>query len=336
MDQLALAGYLAERIGYRPVLLVSLLAYGLFGPAGLVLDGVWPLLICRLLLGLAGGGIMAMYMALAATYFRGEARARVIGFAVACSALVGLIALKLGGDLVDQLGWRGPFWLYLSGLVTFLVAWATIRGPLAAAERSGSRASAGETLRMVARLWPVYLVLLTFSIGTFTPTAGGPFLLKANGMDKAGDQGLLLAIGAVAAIVTGSSYGYLRRYVGDYALLVTTGTVMSLGAILLVFVHGKLPLLGTLVLFNFGAGFKAPAVGTVLMAEASETTRGAVSGLNSSGIFLAQFLAPMLFEFLGRPLGMQGSFLAIGAALLIVAAFVAIRGIGRKRDEVFA
>jgi hypothetical protein len=67
------------------------------------------------------------------------------------------------------------------------------------------------------------------------------------------------------------------------------------------------------------------------MASASETTRGVVSGLNSSGIFLAQFLAPMLLEFLGRPFGMEGAFLAIGCALLGVAAFVAIRGIGRVR-----
>lgn len=327
-----LAGYLAERLGYRPVLLVSLLIYGIAGPAGLVLDGYWPLLVSRLVLGLAGGGMMAMYMALAATFYEGEARARVIGWAVASSALVGLIALQVGGLLVDALGWRGPFWLYFIGLITFAIAWATVRGRIGVLHVS-ERASVGETLRVVGQLWPVYLVLFVLSIGTFTATAGGPFLLKANGIDSAGAQGLLLAIGAVPAMLTGSAYGYLRRYFGDQALLTATGLMMGSGVLLLVLLHGELPILATLVLLNLGAGFKAPAVGTVLMAQATPTTRGTVAGLNSSGIFLAQFLTPLILEFLGRPFGMKGAFITIAAALLSVAAFVALRGIGRQRED---
>jgi predicted MFS family arabinose efflux permease len=325
-----LAGFLAERIGYRPVLLASLLIYGLVGPAGLFLDGYWPLLTARFVLGLAGGGMMAMYMALAATFYDGEARARVIGFAVACSALVGMLGILIGGALVDAFGWRGPFWLYLIGLVTLAVAWVTIRGPISAMARTAARASAGETLRVVGRLWPVYLVLFTLSIGTFTATAGGQYLFKANGIDGAAVQGLLLAIGAVPAMITGSSYGYLRRYFGDYALLVATGLLMGTGVALLVMLHGALPIMATLVLLNFGAGLKAPAVGTVLMAEATETTRGAVAGLNSSGIFLAQFVTPLILEFVGREVGMTGAFVAIAVALFSVALFVFAMGVGRQ------
>jgi predicted MFS family arabinose efflux permease len=331
-----LAGYLAERIGYRPVLLVSLLLYGLAGPAGLLLDGYWPLLISRLLLGLAGGGMMAMYMALAATFYEGEARARVIGFAVACSALVGLLGLQFGGILVDAQGWRGPFWLYFIGLVTFAVAWATVRGRIDAASRSAARASPSETLKVIARLWPVYLVLFTLSIGTFTATSGGPFLLKANGIDSAALQGLLLALGAVPAMITGSAYGYLRRWSGDYALLIATGLIMGTGVLLLVTLHGAVAVVATMVLLSLGAGFKAPTVATVLMAEATPTTRGAVAGLNSSGIFLAQFVTPQLLRILGDQFGMKGGCIAIGTALLAIAVFVALRGIGRQREEVYA
>jgi predicted MFS family arabinose efflux permease len=326
-----LAGFLAERIGYRALLLASSLIYGIAGTAGLYIDGYWPLLISRAVLGFAAGGMMAMYMALAATYYEGDARARVIGFAVACSVMFGLLALLLGGILVDRFGWRGPFVLYLIGFVTFVIAWATIRGRIHVAGQSGSRVSVAETFRVIKRLWPVYLVLLTYSIGTFTPTAGGPFLLKANGIDSAANQGLLLAVGAIPAFVTGSSYGYLSRRFGDYALLIVTGLLMGAGVILLLLFHGQLPIVATLVLINFGAGLKAPAVGTILMAEATEKTRGTVAGLNSSGIFLAQFLAPMLLEFLGRPYGMKGAFLVIAAALLAAASFVAWRGIGKKR-----
>ncbi len=326
-----LGGYLAERFGYRLTLLVSLLAYGLGGTAGLLADGFAPLLISRLVLGLAGGTVMAVYLALAASWYEGTARAKVLGFAVASSAVVGVLALKLGGNLVAWGGWRGPFMLYLLGFVTLTVAWAAVRGPFHAKARTKRARAEPGALAVLLQLWPVYLVLMLLSIGTFTPSAGAPFLLAENGIADPKAQGDILSVGAIPSIFTAVAYGFLRRWFSDWAILILTASLMGAGLIAAVPLHTPLLLTMTFVVLNLGTGFKAPVTASVLMAEAPEPVRATAAGLSFSGIFLGQFLAPTALELLGRPFGVHGAFLAIGGTLLAVAAFVWIAGIGRVR-----
>jgi len=328
-----LGGVLAERFGYRLSLLLALLVYGVGGSAGLVIDGFWPLLVSRLALGLAGGTVMAIYLALAAAYFEGTARAKVMGIAVATSALVGVLSLALGGRLVDWGGWRAPFAMYLLGFVTLAVAWATVRGPFHQRQRTVRAPGSPGALRVLATLWPIYLVLLILSIGTFMSSAGGPFLIKANGIASATQQGDILSAGSIPAIFTAFGYGFLRRWFTDRVLLVATAGLMGAGLIIVVPLHAEILLLGAFLVTGLGTGMKAPAVSSVLMAEAPENVRAVAAGLSFSGIFLGQFLAPNLLEITDRLFGIHGGFLAMGGALLAVALAVTLFGIGRKGQK---
>jgi MFS family permease len=328
-----LGGYFAERLGYRRTLLASLLVYGVTGSAGLVIDGFIPLLIARLILGVAGGTVMAVYLALAAAYYDGTARAKVLGFAVACSSIAGALALFLCGRLVDSAGWRGPFVLYLAGFVTLAVAWVTVRGPFHTRIRVARVAGAPGPLRLIAQLWPVYLILLIMSVGTFTSSSGGPFLLKANGILAASDQGAILSAGSTPAIVTAAAYGFLRRWFSDRALMAVTAALQGLGLCFAVPLHNTVPLLLAFAVTGIGTGFKAPSTASVLMAEAPESVRAAAAGLSFSGIFLGQFLAPNLLALLDPFIGIHGAFLAIGGTLLAVSVIVVVAGIGKEKTE---
>jgi predicted MFS family arabinose efflux permease len=326
-----LGGYMAERLGYRIVLLTSLLVFGIAGSAGLVIDGFVPLLISRLILGLVAGAIMAIYVALAASYYEGSARAKVLGFAVASSSVVAVVALELGGRLVDWGGWRAPFVMYLLGLVTFAAAWATVRGPF----HTGGRGLVGLGLfhkdgavRVISQLWPVYLVLLILAIGTFTPSAGGPFLLEANGISGATEQGHILSIGLVPAIVTSIAYGFLRQWFSNRVLLAASGLLMGTGICAAAPLHSYAPFLAAFLIHGAGSGFKSPGISSVLMDEAPVNVRAAAAGLSFSALFLAQFLAPTLLEFLGRMVGVPNAFLVIGGTILVTAALVAVMGLG--------
>jgi MFS family permease len=329
-----LGGYLAERFGYRPTLLIALLVYSIVGPAGLVIDGYVPLLATRLVLGLAAGGVMAVYLALAAAYFEGTRRSKVLGFAVAMSSIVGMIALALGGRLVDFGGWRGPFWMYLIGAVTLVIAWATIHGPFHKQVRAAKVPGAPGPLRLIAQLWPIYLVLMIISIGTFMPSAGGPFLLKANGIDGAGNQGLILSVGSASAIFTAAGYGFVRQWLSDWALFVLIAGSMGLGLAIAAPLHFWVALLAAFLVVGLGTGFKAPVVASVLMAEAPAHVRAAAAGLNFSCIFLGQFLGPFVLRLLVGPFGIQGAFLITGGTLMATAAVIAVAGIGKKKHRV--
>lgn len=325
-----LGGYLAERFGYRLTMLLALLLFSVAGSAGLVIDGYLPLLVSRLFLGLAAGTVMAVYLALASAWYVGQARSKVIGFAVSCSAIVGAAALQLGGLLVDSGGWRAPFALYLLGFVTLAVAWATIHGPFDRQVRAVRAAGSPGPLRLIAQLWPIYLVLLIISIGTFMPSAGGPFLLKTNGIDSASEQGTILSVGSISAIFTAAAYGFLRRWFSDWVLFILIAGSMGLGLAGAAPLHNWVALLAMFLVIGLGTGFKAPVVASVLMAEAPANVRAAAAGLNFSCIFLGQFLGPFVLRLL-TPLGIHGTFFATGAALVATAAAIALAGIGKDK-----
>jgi MFS family permease len=327
-----LGGWLAQRLGYRRSMLLWLLVYGIAGSAGLLVGGFAPLLATRLVLGFAGGAIMAVYLPLTAAYWDGPARAQVLGLAVGCSAVFGMLALALGGGLVDRGGWQAPFALYLSAFAALAAGWLGLTGAATIPPApAGTAPGRGSALAQIGTLWPVYALLLLMSIGTFLPSAGGPFLLKEYGIDSAGAQGLILSAGSFAALFTSFGYGYLRRPFSDRALLALGAAFMGAGLVGAVPAGAAAGLLAAFTVAGLGTGVKAPGVASVLMAEAPPELRAAAAGFSFSSLFLGQLLAPFILEALDRTVGMDGAFLAVGGLLLAAAPLVAIFGLVRGR-----
>ena len=329
----SLGGYIATRFGPRPSLLVALATYGITGGAGLVLDNFASLLATRLILGVAGGTILTIYLTLTAEYYSGVARARVLGFAVACASLFGLLALAVGGQLVDWGGWRAPFSLYLLAFLVLPVAWLVVRVPRPAGRRIDTRAPRVGMMRLIGQFWAVYLVVIILSIGTFMPSAGGPFLLREHHIAKGAEQGLILSAGSSVAIVTAILYGFFRRYLSDRVILAVTAAAMAIGLIAAVPFDSPGLLLVAFSVAGIGNGFKAPAASSLLLAEAPPSVRAEAAGLGLSSIFLGQFLAPMVMQALDGAIRIQGSFYAVGGALLIVALAVSFGGMGGSRGK---
>src|SRR5262249_23027277 len=160
----------------------------------------------------------AIYLALAAYYFTGDARARVLGLAVATSSLIGAQALRACGMLVDWGGWRAPFGLYLVAVPVLIVAWFAIHPARHDAAHRPSP-GLGALTEALATYWPIYAVLMVMSVGTFVLSEGGPFLLRANGFTSAAVIGGILSIGYYPSVITAASYGFVRKYVSDRMIL---------------------------------------------------------------------------------------------------------------------
>ena len=191
-------------------------------------------------------------------------------------------------------------------------------------------------LRLIAQLWPVYLVLLIISIGTFMPSAGGPFLLLAKGIKGAGDQGTILAVGSFSGVITSAGYGFLRRWFSDWVLFIVIAGSMGLGLAAVAPLQAWSALFAAFLLIGLGTGFKAPVVASVLMAEAPAHVRAAAAGLNFSCIFLGQALGPFVLRLLVGPFGIQETFLITGGTLLMTAAAIALTGIGKAKPQAAA
>jgi MFS family permease len=327
-----LGGYLAQRHGYRRVLLTSVFLYSIAGSAGLLIDDFYLLLLTRLVAGFAAGTIMALYLALAAAYYHGTERARILGFAVAFSSAVNTGAIAVSGRLLEWGGWHAPFLLYSLGFLTLAIAWATVHIDLRQLSHTLPPSGEAGAFRTLAQLWPVYLTLTLLSVGTFMPTAGGPFLLSANGVEDPVAQSNIISAGSVPSIFTAMAYGFLSARFSDHRLLAMTGLLMGAGLLLAVPLHGNPGLLATFVLIGIGVGFKMPASASVLMANAPVPLRAAASGLSFTCIYMGQLIGPALLELLQRRVGIHGAFVTVGGMLLCVGAFAAIAGIGRREE----
>ncbi len=123
-----LAGGVADRIGRKPVLLAGIALYVLAGASGLVLDDIWSILIGRLLLGAAVGMIMTTSSALLGDLYHGEARERALRWQSAAMGYAGVLFL-MGGGLLAELSWRGPFAVYLAPLLLIPLILASIAEP---------------------------------------------------------------------------------------------------------------------------------------------------------------------------------------------------------------
>ena len=112
-----LFGALADRIGYRPVLLLSLFLSGL----ALILMGaassLWVVAIGMIVLGIGTVGFGPALMAYLSDRLPSSRRARGLGVVEYSWALSSLIGVSLTGLLIEQWGWRVPFFVLGIGLM---------------------------------------------------------------------------------------------------------------------------------------------------------------------------------------------------------------------------
>jgi len=110
------AGLLLDHWGRKPVLIVSLILFGLAGTAGFFLDSLPAILASRAVLGLAVAGIMSGFTTLILDYFRGSELDKFLGFQGAFIGLGGMVFIFSAG-LLAEIGWQYPFLLHLSALL---------------------------------------------------------------------------------------------------------------------------------------------------------------------------------------------------------------------------
>ncbi len=135
-----LAGFLADRWGRRPLLLWSIALYGATGAAAALSPTIEALLAARLLQGVATAGVINACAMLAADYFAGAARERVLGWQSAAISGGAMVFLLLSGVLAAA-DWRAPFWLYFwTAAVAFgAVAWRINEPAIARLPGAGPR-----------------------------------------------------------------------------------------------------------------------------------------------------------------------------------------------------
>jgi len=134
------AGYLADRVGRKPVIIASLAIWS----AATLLTGFvteyWQMLACRAFLGVSEAFYMPAAVALIVDHHAGRTRSRATGLHLS-GVYVGSVLGGLGGWFADEHGWRFAFRLFGAiGIAYALFLAVVLRVPDVAAHRTNREA----------------------------------------------------------------------------------------------------------------------------------------------------------------------------------------------------
>jgi MFS family permease len=318
-----LLGRLSDRVGRKPVLIVSLV-----GTAGAsLLTGVagslWLLLVARVLDG-ASGASVAVAQASASDLVAPADRTRVFGLLGAAYGVGFVIGPAIGG-LAALGGTRLPF--FVAAGIAALNALVALRRlpetrPAPGLGGSARRAGGGGSLRSVVRAIAVpatCTVLLVAAFSAFEATFA-LFGQRRLGFGLAAIGAVFTMVGVVAAAVQGGVAHRLAARVGDAGCLRIGLVAEGLGLALLPTVHSRAALVVPLVLVTAGQSLSTPALTALVAARVGNDGRGAALGAQQGFAALARIVGPaaggVSFALLGAGAPFVGGGLVVASALL--------------------
>lgn len=339
----SLAGLLSDRLGRRrPYLLGMVLA--VVSTAGyLVSDSLWPLLLSRVLWGIAFSLLAVGGVAIMLDHSTDADRGRTVGAYQSLLQLGTLLGLVLSGFLTDLLGYQGTLMIYvpLAALGLGAAIWVLRDGALAHTRpaRSGTGTPLG-TLAALRRLdprllAPAYVCFATHFAGSGVVMATLGIYLKSLAAEPAAGTwllpvasltGILLAVRRLAGMVTAPIAGYLMDRLGDRRIVAAAGVLVILaGFVVLVAGRGVDLVIVGVVLLAVGEGFSQPAVVVWTGDGTPSHLRGVVMGGLSTAGDLGAALGPLVGYALLETAGLRSAYglcAALTVSALLVLAFV--------------
>lgn len=318
-----IAGQIVDRFGRKPLLVASVLVYGLAGGSGLAINSLFILIGARAILGLAAAGVATSVTTLIADYYDEKARSRVMGLQSAFIGVGGFIFSSLGGVLADM-NWRFPFAIYLSPLLLLPLIIGVLSEPNSHEMPSVANCQQQDPLPKLTIPWQLlglvyaieFLHLLTFYI---TPTQL-PFYLKTEFNLPSNRSGFAVAALTLSQAVVSLAYAKIR---GQLSHLQITGLAFTLAGL----GYGAIALAGTYsvivlgaMISGFGFGLLMPNAKVWLSAAVPEAIRGrSLGGLNTF-FFLGEFASPVVVQPLVTALGIGNGYGVISSSLLFLGA----------------
>lgn len=318
------SGMVADRIGRRPLLVTSLILYAVSGAAGLIVNDLSLLILTRVVLGVAVGGIMTAVSATIAEWFQGSRRASYLGLQQAFASWGGVVFLPVAG-LLAAASWRAPFALYAVAVPTALLVILAFRG-----EPAGRRAprANGETTfsaRTVPRLVGAYTLAFVATLAFYMAPTQLPFLLADFG-SGAVVVGLVIAASTFTSALAALAFPAVHRRLPPDAITAVSIALLGAGWILVGTSGTIASATAGLLVGGLGVGLVVPNLNLRLSELAQPHQRGRVLSGLVSGIFLGQFFSPLVVQPVVEARGIAIAFIWAGALMAAGAGLAAISG----------
>lgn len=325
-----LAGWLADRVGRKALLVVATLLYAVLGMIPALLNDLTAIVGVRLLFGCTEAAIMTCCATLIADYWRGEERMRYVNLQVVTIGLVGALFFVVGGALGEK-SWRLPFYLYLLPLLLvpamIRVLWEPTRERVEAALPDDEQVS-------IPALVSGYLLILGGMVLSLIVPVQTPILLVGMGISSSTMIGMSAGLGLLATLGGSLIWPLLRRGLGIAGCNVALLTLLALGLWLLTRAQSYQEVLVAVSVHGLGAGLLVPNAMAPVMNALSANTRGRGLGVFTACLYIGQFVSPLVVALVGAFTGdLRASIHWLALASLIAASLWLVTSlIQRKRS----
>lgn len=326
-------GRLSDRIGRRPVLLVSLagaaLAYVWLGFA----ESLWVLFAARAASGAMAGNISAAY-AYIADITTPANRAKGMGVIGAAFGLGFIAGPAIGGILAGADPVHADFQtpaFAAAGLSFLALVLALIR--LEESLSPEIRASAasnlpgtgrGKSIAILRRPRVGLMLLLSFLVIFAFAGMEATFAMWSRRQFGWGPEqnGYLFAfIGLLSATVQGVMIGHLAQRFGEARLIRQGVVALACGIALIPFSDGLPLLLTAMLILAYGFSVVTPSLNSLISQQVGEGEQGEILGITRSVTILARVIGPawagLLFSTLGKDWPFYGGALVMAVVIYL-------------------
>ena len=290
-----LAGILADRIGRKKVLMVSMAVFGVFGTACAMAPNFSWLLFFRFFQGLGAGPLGVLNSTILGDLYSGQERAAVMGYNASVLA-VGTAGFPAIGGLLALLGWRAPFFLPLLAMVLLVVVWLKLDNPEPGpGEKLSLYFKEALAVMLTRRALGLFLVtLLTFLILYGCYVMALPILLKSRFDCGPHIIGLIISSSSAVTALAASQLGRISRRFKSATMLTGACLLYAFSLVLMPNIPWALGMLIPVTMFGLAQGLNVPNLMTLLAGLAPMRHRAAVMAANGMILRVGQSIAPFL------------------------------------------
>jgi MFS family permease len=297
-----IAGWIADRIGRRRLLLGALLVYAFIGCAPLFLSDLKSIIATRVCLGIAEAIIITCVATLMGDYFKGAVRQKWLAWQNAAGSLMATGLIIVGG-ILGTFSWRGPFAMYSLALVIFLAALRLTWEPEPQSEEVGDGVQKSANAPFpVAPMLLVYAVSFFGAIIFFIEPLQLGLVMAHIGKSSPEVIGFVTAGTGFALPIGAYLLGRLKQLRVGYAFAVALAFFVA-GFFLLSRSQTLTGVIWGASLAQFACGITFPLLLTWAQSKLHFGVRAFGMGLWNSAFFIGQFASTMLVSYLSQSIG---------------------------------
>ena len=313
-------GRLSDRVGRKPVLVLSLAGTAVASLITGVAGAVWVLFLGRIVDGISGASV-SVAQAAVTDVAPASQRAHLLGLLGAAFG-VGFVAGPAIGALAALGGPHIPFFI-AAAIAAVNAVVASRRLPETRSWHASGRATATgvpKTRGVGALLAVSFLALVAFSGFEATFALFGNRRLH---LHLASTGAVFAAVGVVLVVVQGGLVRPAVRTLGERGVLVFGLVGNAAGLALLAGVHSFASLIPAVLLLTVGQGLVSPTLSSVLAGRVGAHERGGLLGVQQAVGGLARIVGPLAAGFAFGRIGVPAPY-AAGAALMLGAVVILV------------